>query len=274
MNSTTVLPPKDGLYNNIWNIVNPNDIITKFPLAQWGFTRFGTDLFIPTQFFDPENYAENRHTVECLFSEHRGPYEYWQEYIADDFTMYQLPSVWNLSNLSLSDTYLEMLRSLCTVDDTKRNYDANIVSTILLEEVAEGVGTRSDYCDNFQEIIRDLLLTHIVDTEGNSSASASFTEILWELPSVIKEMVFDRPNEVVSLIINVMEIIQNHYEFATLAHVKAQDPYYIDAWNSSHSEEIKLVPLRGNADLARASLFGYNGLSLDLDGQNAVLVEG
>ena len=34
-------------YGNIFNIVNPADIITYLPLPQWGFERYGTDIVLP-----------------------------------------------------------------------------------------------------------------------------------------------------------------------------------------------------------------------------------
>ena len=46
INSQTVLEPTNEIYNNIWNIINPNDIIPKLAMQEFGFTRFGQDIFI------------------------------------------------------------------------------------------------------------------------------------------------------------------------------------------------------------------------------------
>ncbi len=35
-------------YDNIFNIVNPGDIVTYLPFPQWGFVRYGRDLILPT----------------------------------------------------------------------------------------------------------------------------------------------------------------------------------------------------------------------------------
>ena len=34
-------------YDNIFNVINPADIITYLPLPQWGFERYGTDIILP-----------------------------------------------------------------------------------------------------------------------------------------------------------------------------------------------------------------------------------
>ncbi len=34
-------------YDNIFNVINPADLITFLPLPQWGFARYGTDLLLP-----------------------------------------------------------------------------------------------------------------------------------------------------------------------------------------------------------------------------------
>ena len=36
-----------SLYGNIFNILNPNDIVPRIPLATWGYARYGTDLWLP-----------------------------------------------------------------------------------------------------------------------------------------------------------------------------------------------------------------------------------
>ena len=36
-------------YSNIFNIVNPADLVTYLPLPQWGFQRYGTDIELPVE---------------------------------------------------------------------------------------------------------------------------------------------------------------------------------------------------------------------------------
>ena len=40
---------RDAMYDNIFNVLNPSDIVPRLPLASWGFDRYGRDLWLPTQ---------------------------------------------------------------------------------------------------------------------------------------------------------------------------------------------------------------------------------
>ncbi|MBO4297875.1 MAG: hypothetical protein J5998_03675 [Clostridia bacterium] len=43
-------------YENIFNVINPADIVTLLPLPQWGFERYGVDRILPVD--DPELFAQ------------------------------------------------------------------------------------------------------------------------------------------------------------------------------------------------------------------------
>lgn len=38
---------RDERYDNIFNVLNPADLVPRMPLAQWGFDRYGHDLWLP-----------------------------------------------------------------------------------------------------------------------------------------------------------------------------------------------------------------------------------
>ena len=44
---TTMQNAGDELYRNIFNILNPSDMVPRLPLAAWGFSRYGRDLWLP-----------------------------------------------------------------------------------------------------------------------------------------------------------------------------------------------------------------------------------
>ena len=46
-----------GDYPNIFNILQKNDMVTKIPLADWGYKRYGTDLFLVSPEIDLESEA-------------------------------------------------------------------------------------------------------------------------------------------------------------------------------------------------------------------------
>ena len=57
----------DALYDNIFNIMNPSDIVPRLPLASWGYSRYGHDLWLPgygEAVFD-EHYDDMREAFEA-----------------------------------------------------------------------------------------------------------------------------------------------------------------------------------------------------------------
>lgn len=48
---TTTLSNNRGnwVYDNIFNILNPEDVITRVPLCEWGYGRYGEDLVLPSR---------------------------------------------------------------------------------------------------------------------------------------------------------------------------------------------------------------------------------
>ncbi|MDM8270196.1 lipase family protein [Thermophilibacter provencensis] len=57
---TTFDTAHDALYDNIFNIMNPSDMVPRLPLASWGYERYGHDLWLPGYGDDgfAEKYAE------------------------------------------------------------------------------------------------------------------------------------------------------------------------------------------------------------------------
>ncbi|WP_455138565.1 lipase family protein [Thermophilibacter sp.] len=44
---TTMGNVSDPLYDNIFNVLNPSDVVPRLPLAAWGYARYGHDLWLP-----------------------------------------------------------------------------------------------------------------------------------------------------------------------------------------------------------------------------------
>lgn len=38
---------RDGAYDNIFNVLNPSDLVPQLPLASWGYRRYGVDVWLP-----------------------------------------------------------------------------------------------------------------------------------------------------------------------------------------------------------------------------------
>lgn len=53
---TTCESAHDARYDNIFNILNPADMVVRFPLASWGYARYGRDVWLPS--VDGEGFDE------------------------------------------------------------------------------------------------------------------------------------------------------------------------------------------------------------------------
>ena len=172
-NSKTVEKPGSELYNNIYNIVNPNDLVPKVAMSEYGFTRFGIDKFITTEFFDPDHFTDNRDVFLNLYEENGTPRG---EYKADDFKMYGTPlkkmaplvaELVSCLPAGVAEIVSQIKDGTILVkDDTKANYDANIAAYLLLEEMTKNIGSRSDYCSRYQQGVSNFLLTLMNDVDA------------------------------------------------------------------------------------------------------------
>lgn len=142
-NSKTVKLHGDPIYNNIWNVVNPNDLVPKVAMKEYGFTRFGTDKFITTKFYDPKNFESNREVFKAMYAANSRPVN---NYKADNFEMYGTPfknvavlvaelvTVFLVGSADLISQINNVKIPGLEKDNTKANYDANISTYLLLEE--------------------------------------------------------------------------------------------------------------------------------------------
>ncbi|MEE3468273.1 MAG: hypothetical protein VZQ83_07520 [Eubacterium sp.] len=320
-NSETVEKPGSELYNNIYNIVNPNDLVPKVAMSEYGFTRFGTDKFITTEFYDPENYADNRDVFLNLYEENGSSRS---GYKADDFKMYGTP-LKKMAPLvaelvaclpaGVADIVSQIKDGTILVkDDTKANYDANITAYLLLEEMTKNIGSRSDYCRKYQQGVSNFLLTLMNDVDALKKeelygllskvllssavssvpgfgdlaedairdilpADANTDEVIdaiEPLLEVVAQTYWNRPNELISFGLYVKDIFQNHDNGVNIAHLEAQDSYYVGNYNREHGILMPMVELRDSADFGRVTCKDYNDIGLYTnDGKtNLVSVKG
>ena len=320
-NSETVEKPGSELYNNIYSIVNPNDLVPKVAMSEYGFTRFGTDKFITTEFYDPENFADNRDVFLNLYEENGSSRS---GYKADDFKMYGTP-LKKMAPLvaelvaclpaGVADIVSQIKDGTILVkDDTKANYDANIAAYLLLEEMTKNIGSRSDYCRKYQQGVSNFLLTLMNDVDALkeeelygllskvllSSAVSSVPgfgdlaedairdvlpkdantdeviDAIEPLLEVVAQTYWNRPNELISFGLYVKDIFQNHDNGVNIAHLEAQDSYYVGNYNREHGILMPMVELRDSADFGRVTCKDYNDIGLYTnDGKtNLVSVKG
>lgn len=269
--SKNVKAPKDALYDNIFNIINPLDIVPKVAMKQYGFTRFGRDKYVRTKFYDPDNYASISKTYRALndvINQNKevtvnhcdefamGGFEF--KYLGADILAFLTANIF--TDHQLAD-YVKSLK-----DDTKAKYDANIAGSIILEEVVKNIGGRDKYVEKYQTPLESVMLliqneakpvsspfskliktffaktvTSLLGGEGKAKAEIidgwgkDIGEELYKLVNVLAGPLFDvyweRPNELFSFAGFAPYIMQNHYPDFVFTHLASQDSYYIDAYN-------------------------------------------
>ena len=162
VNVQNIKKPKDALYDNIFNIVNPLDLVPKLAMKQYGFTRFGKDRFITTEFYDPENYQKNRQTFKAIhdvINLNKAVVCISDEFGMFGFEVYKLGAdiIDVVCNLTLDG--MDLVNALKDhADKTKANYDANIAGSIILEELVSEIGNRNAFVKKYQEPLKELML--------------------------------------------------------------------------------------------------------------------
>ena len=314
VNAKTVKAPKDSLYDNIFNIVNPLDIVPKLAMKQYGFTRFGRDKYIRTKFYDPDNYDQVKRTYNAFLDIINQNKEVTPNH-CDEFVMGGFESKYLgadiaafITNLFIRDwDFARHVRSL--EDDTKANYDANIVGSIILEEIVKNIGDRNQFVRKYQTALESVML--LIQNEANPVAIpfgdvfktffavtlakcvGGFDKVeeqmskkwgndigkeLGKLLSVLAGPMFDvyweRPNELFSFAGYATYVMQNHYPDFVFAHLASQDSYYVDAYNEgkSDADKIREVTFMNNADFGRMKFFGYNDIGLRLESKKGTRV--
>ena len=188
-NSKNVKLPGDKIYNNIWNVVNPNDLVPKVAMSEYGFTRFGTDKYITTQFFDPANFKNNRDVFKALYANNG---QAVSGYKADDFKMYGTPlkkvapvvaKLVAAMPLGVADIVYKIKAGqnpVLSQDSTKANYDGNIAEYMLVEEMTKNIGSRGDYCKKYQGGVSNFLLAMMSDVDAlkKDELLSFFTKII------------------------------------------------------------------------------------------------
>ncbi len=114
------------------------------------------------------------------------------------------------------------------------------------------------------------IITMLIKNSLNSEDTKQVENTVAKLIPTLKKVYSERPNELITVAMNIGNIFQNHDSDLIVAHMKAQDSYYIDAYNRdpAHIAKINAVPLRDNADFARAVFGTYNTVKLYLNSKN------
>ncbi len=110
------------------------------------------------------------------------------------------------------------------------------------------------------------LVTAVVKTALSSDDVKMVEATVMRMAPTLKKVFSERPNEMITLAMNIKNIFENHNSDLIVAHMKAQDTLHINGWNKDPDKMDVLtpVPLRSTADMARAKFDTFNAVKLYL----------
>ena len=111
---------KSSSYDNIFNIVNPEDVITRVPLREWGYGRYGRDLVLPSRS------NTDRDVYKALLSDMN---EYFEAFSGETFRGY-LAGTLTASAMSIE---------ICALAPTTRMYYSNYLVGVPPRDMFERV---------------------------------------------------------------------------------------------------------------------------------------
>ena len=150
--------PHDERYNNIYCIINRNDIVTKVAMRAFGYMRFGTEIYLPDYVTDI-NYNDVLSNVNRI-NESLASYKIFGEYKVPSFTT----ETSNFTSILTGFKY--------------KDYPLSLYLDEFLDALIEqGIGTRSDYYNNIEEGLKYIMETIFKD----ATPGASFTDIAMAL---------------------------------------------------------------------------------------------
>ena len=144
-----------------------------------------------------------------------------------------------------------LLSLMNDVDALKKDEQVYLIGKIILSEVVSFVPGCGDLAE---KAVRSAL-----SSDANADA---VIDAVRPLLGVIGNVYWNRPNELISVAVYVKEIFQNHDNGINIAHLEAQDSYYVDNYNQKHGIRMPVVELRDSADFGRVSFKDYNDIDL------------
>lgn len=124
--------PRSSNYDNIFNIINPNDIVPKVPFSELGFTRYGNDLYINTEFTNPDTYTVSYNKMMSFYNS-----------LDENIIDYSVDSA--------------CAKTLTGKDDDTKTYSLMEINSNLIAEISNQVGSRQNYVNNYQDDLCDAM---------------------------------------------------------------------------------------------------------------------
>ena len=135
---------KTARYQNIFNIVNPIDIVPKLAPTAWGFSRYGTDCYLPS--------AETSGQYKTYLNKMQKAYQYtaYGDNYEEDFTFYEISIFRNAID--------ELFGAPFSITRENKSIKQGAFIDMLLRLLAcDVIGSRDIYTNKYQHAIMSLV---------------------------------------------------------------------------------------------------------------------
>ena len=242
-------------YNNIHNIINPNDLVPHVPLTAWGFDRYGEDLFVPQAHTDA-NYPALRDAM--LVELNKVPLG--QPYLHDLFQMVSLdPSKMQLAGdgkITQIEYYAMLEEALAKVIPDRQTFYKyqddlmELMGTLLGNENSQFVDAVMIFLNKLPtaanvivsagmageeplvDVVANLLFDSLREAGVSNYNFAQIRAMLANSAPLLVGLITTAPTEVITLLANVMTILTAHFSEIGIAWLRALPDDYLA--NQSH----------------------------------------
>lgn len=257
--------PRSEIYNNIFNIVNPNDIVTLVTPSYLGFTRYGIDHYLPVSNLDI-NYNNNLTSILSFYNK-MDNYDVLGEYKISSFKKYSASNTGmglleeddNVNNWTLALYLREFVDDLSKygikdIDNYTKNIENGLRNTFLA--IYGGTTPKCSIETVLITLVRSLILEgdidlllsdlihnpndfttdtmpHVIEAFRYLNEDINSIELANGMKGLLDALAYTFLNNIELLyslirIDNIKAIASAHYPELCLAHMMAQDPNYTE----------------------------------------------
>ena len=199
-------------YNNIYNIINKNDPVTKVAMSALDFTRFGGDYFLPDKISDGNNNAAKKNAMEQFYDKMSSKNEVGK-YAVDDFVMKKIDVKYLLPGG----------KSPVQNDENNKSIQAEYLDTTINKLTKEGVKTRDNYV---KKVIEDVMEEALNEAGINNYSPSALKEFAGAVAEMLVIFVVSHPNLTVTGVSNAKTLGAAHYPELCMAWLMSQDENY------------------------------------------------
>lgn len=199
-------------YNNIYNIINKNDPVTKVAMSALDFTRFGGDYFLPDKISDGNNNAAKKNAMEQFYDKMSSKNEVGK-YAVDDFVMKKIDVKYLLPGG----------KSPVQNDENNKSIQAEYLDTTINKLTKERVKTRDNYV---KKVIEDVMEEALNEAGINNYSPSALKEFAGAVAEMLVIFVVSHPNLTVTGVSNAKTLGAAHYPELCMAWLMSQDENY------------------------------------------------